>query len=484
MIGAREQVTICLLAVVGLATPAALAAEARRPPNVIVILMDDMGWRDVGFMGNTFVETPHLDRLAKRGIVFTQAYASAPNCAPTRACLMSGQYTPRHGIYTVVDPRQPPGSPWHKLQAAHSESELATDVVTLPESLKGRGYATAFLGMWNLGRGRTGPVTPGGQGFDTVVFPENLGFAKDAYFDADGNQLSDRLTDEALAFVEKHCGDPFFVYFADHAIHAPYDPEPALLAKYDRKAAAANDRRNDPAQAATIEAVDRNVGRIVERLATLGLTDDTLVIFTSDNGGTSQYTPPLKGGKGELSEGGIRVPLVAAGAGVAKPGTTCDVPVASVDFYPTLLELAGGKPAAGQMLDGTSLVPLLRGAKTLTRERLFWHFPCYVGRATPSSAIREGTFKLIEFFEEGGRVELYDLANDPSENRDLSREMPERTAGLTKTLKAWQRETGAAMPRGANPAYDPQADRPRGGAGGGGGRGRGGRGGGRPIAPP
>lgn len=484
MIGARGPLVLGLLALAGLMAPHSAAAEARRPPNVILILMDDMGWRDVGFMGNTFVETPHLDRLAKRGIVFTQAYASAPNCAPTRACLMSGQYTPRHGIYTVVDPRQPPGSPWHKLQAAHSESELATDVVTLPESLKGRGYATAFLGMWNLGRGRTGPVTPGGQGFDTVVFPENLGFAKDAYFDADGNQLSDRLTDEALAFVEKHRGDPFFVYFADHAIHAPYDPEPALLAKYDRKAAAANDRRNDPAQAATIEAVDRNVGRIVERLAKLGLTDDTLVIFTSDNGGTSQYTPPLKGGKGELSEGGIRVPLVAAGAGVAKPGASCDVPVASVDFYPTLLELAGGKPAAGQTLDGASLVPLLRGGKTLPRERLFWHFPCYVGRATPSSAIREGTFKLIEFFEDGGRVELYDLANDPSEDRDLSHQLPERTAGLTKTLRAWQRETGAAMPREANPAYDPQADRPRGGAGGGGGRGRGGRGGGRPSPPP
>jgi len=459
MIGARGPLVLGLLALAGLMAPHSAAAEARRPPNVILILMDDMGWRDVGFMGNTFVETPHLDRLAKRGIMFTQAYASAPNCAPTRACLMSGQYTPRHGIYTVVDPRQPPGSPWHKLQAAHSESELATDVVTLPESLKGRGYATAFLGMWNLGRGRTGPVTPGGQGFDTVVFPENLGFAKDAYFDADGNQLPDRLTDEALAFIEQHRGDPFFVYFADHAIHAPYDPEPALLAKYDRKAAAANDRRNDPAQAATIEAVDRNVGRIVERLAKLGLTDDTLVIFTSDNGGTSQYTPPLKGGKGELSEGGIRVPLVAAGAGVAKPGTSCDVPVASVDFYPTLLELAGGKPAAGQTLDGASLVPLLRGGKTLPRERLFWHFPCYVGRATPSSAVREGTFKLIEFFEDGGHVELYNLRDDPGERRDLASLEPARSKALAATLHAWQRETRATLPTGENPAYDPQAGR-------------------------
>jgi arylsulfatase A len=456
----------------------AAAAEAPRPPNVVFILMDDMGWRDVGFMGNTFVETPHIDRLAQQGLVFTQAYASAPNCAPTRACLMSGQTTPRHGIYTVVDPRQPPGSPWHKLQAAESRSELATEIVTLPEALKARGYATAFLGMWNLGRGRTGPVTPGGQGFDRVVFPENLGFAKDAYFDADGKQLSDRLTDEALAFIERQHGGPFFVYLADHAIHAPYDPEPELRAKYDRKAAAAGDRRNDPAQAATIEAVDRNVGRIVERLTTLGLAGDTLLIFTSDNGGTSQHTPPLKGGKGELFEGGIRVPLVVAGAGVATAGSTCDEPVTSVDFYPTLLELAGAKPPAGQTLDGTSLVSLLRGAKTLPRARLFWHFPCYVGRATPSSAIREGRWKLIEFFEDGGRLELYDLAADPAEHHDLSRALPDRTAGLAEALHEWQRQTAAVIPATANPAYDPQADRPRGGArgDGGGGRGRGGRG--------
>ena len=451
------------LALTLLACVAASSAwAAPRPPNVVFILMDDMGWRDVGFMGNTFVETPNLDRLANRGLVFTQAYASAPNCAPTRACLMSGQVTPRHGIYTVVDPRQPVGSPWHKMMAAESRSELATEVVTLPEALKSRGYATAFFGMWNLGRGRTGPVTPGGQGFDTVVFPENLGFAKDAYFDADGNQLSDRLGDEVLGFIERHRAGPFFVYLADHAIHAPYEPEPALLAKYEQKAAAMNDRRNDPAQAATIEAVDRTVGRIVARLAKLSLTDDTLVIFTSDNGGTATYTPPLRGGKGELYEGGIRVPLVIAGPPVAKPGSSCDVPVASIDFYPTLLDLTGAKPPAGQPLDGASLVPLLKGAGKLPRERLFWHFPCYVGRATPSSAIREGDLKLIEFFEDGGRLELYDLANDPSERRDLATARPDVAAKMADQLHAWQRATAAAIPREANPQFDPTSDRRRG----------------------
>ena len=434
------------------------AAAPRRPPNFVVILMDDMGWRDVGFAGNTFVETPNLDRLAKNGVVFTQSYASAPNCAPTRACLMSGQETPRHGIYTVVDPRHAPGSPWQKLLAAPSESELATEVVTLPEALKTRGYATAFLGMWNLGRGRSGPRTPGGQGFDTVVFPETLGFGKDAYFDDAGNYLSDRLTAAALDFMGQNRERPFFVFLADHAVHAPLDPKPDLLAKYEKKAAN-SDHGDDAAHAATIEAVDQNVGRIVARLAQLGLTDDTVVIFTSDNGGTRQYTAPLKGSKGELYEGGIRVPLVVAWPTIAQRGSTSDVPVASIDLYPTLLDLSGAAAPTGQPLDGISWAAILRGGPPLERRRLFWHFPCYVGRATPSSAVREGDFKLVEFFEDGGHVELYNLRDDPGERRDLASLEPARSKALAATLHAWHRETRATLPTGENPAYDPQASR-------------------------
>lgn len=443
------------------------AADRSRPPNFVVILMDDMGWRDVGFMGNTFVETPHIDRLAKRGLVFTQAYASAPNCAPTRACLMSGQYTPRHGIYTVVDPRQPPGSVWHKLTAANSKSELDTNVVTIAESLHTGGYATAFFGMWNLGRGRTGPVTPGGQGFQKVVFPENLGFSKDAYFDGGHeNYLSDRLTDEVLKFVEQNRERPFFVYLPDHAVHAPFEPKPDLLKKYEQKAKRGNDRRDDPAYAATIAAVDQNVGRIVETLARLKLTENTVVIFTSDNGGTQQYTPPLRGGKGELYEGGLRVPLVVSGPFITKPGSLCDAPVSSVDLYPTLLELAGLEAPSGQVLDGVSLVPALRGSLTLNRPRLFWHFPCYVGKATPSSALREGDYKLIEFYEDGGRVELFNLKTDPNEERNLAKSMPDKAAAMFQTLRNWQTETGALKPSGPNPAYDSTAERPRGNQGG------------------
>lgn len=442
-----------------------MAADHRRQPNFIFILMDDMGWRDVGFMGNEFVETPNLDRLSKNGLVFSQAYASAPNCAPTRACLMSGQYTPRHGIYTVVDPRQPVGAPWHKLIAAESKSELATEVVTTAEALRSGGYATAFFGMWNLGRGRTGPVTPSGQGFQHVVFPENLGFAKDAYFDQRGNYLSDRLTDELLKFVEQNRDRPFFAYLPDHAVHAPFNPKPDLLKKYETKAAAGKDRRDDPAYAATIEAVDENVGRIMAALARLKLTDDTVVIFTSDNGGTQQYTAPLRGSKGQLYEGGIRIPLVVAWPGLKRPGSVCQIPVSSVDWYPTLLELAGLPPPKGQLLDGISLVSAFRGAAELTRPRLFWHFPCYVGRAAPSSAIREGDFKLIEFFEDGGRRELYNLKKDPNEERNLITAMPEKAAVLYRMLQVWQSETGAAIPRDINPRYDTKMERPRGKAG-------------------
>lgn len=443
---------------------------ADRPPNVVLILMDDMGWRDVGFMGNSYIETPHLDRLASRGLVFTQAYASAPNCAPTRACLMSGQYTPRHGIYTVVDPRQPNGSPWHKMLGSESRSELDTDVITVAESLQSGGYATAFFGMWNLGRGRSGPMTPGGQGFQRVVFPENLNFGKDAYFNERGEYLSDRLMDSVLDFVEQNQERPFFVYLPDHAVHAPYEPKPELLKKYEAKASRIDaDRRNDPTHAATVEAVDQNVGRLLDTLDRLQLTDNTLVIFTSDNGGTNTYTPPLRGGKGALYEGGIRVPLVVAGAGIKNPGRTIDVPVASIDWYPTLLELAGIERPR-QVLDGISLVPLLQGKPAITRDRLFWHFPCYVGRNGPASAVRDGNWKLLEFFEDGGRRELYDLAADPAEETDLSKSNPQKLRELATILDQWQSETQAAIPTEINPSYDPASSRSGGKGGGTGGR--------------
>lgn len=457
--------SLLMLAFVGLIAVAVSSCgvdAAERPPNIVLILSDDLGWRDVGFMGNEFVETPHLDQLAKSGVVFTQAYASAPNCAPTRACLMSGKWTPRHGVYTVVDPRQPPGSPWHRLQAAESKAELATDFVTVAEALAARGYATAFFGMWNLGRGRRGPVTPGGQGFQTVVFPESIGFGKDEYFDDQGNYLSDRLTDEVLKFTEANRERPFLVYLADHAVHAPFNPKPNLREKYQRKADASQDRRNDPDYAATIQAVDDNVGRIVDWLKRRELADDTVIVFTSDNGGTSRYNSPLRGGKGELYEGGIRVPLMMSGPRFAKPGLKVTNPVSTIDLYPTLLEWAGGDDVRARGLDGVSLSAAANGGEPLVDRPLFWHFPCYVGRATPASAVRVGDWKLVEFFEQGGKYELYNLHDDPREMHDLASTEIAKSNELASILKQWQERTQAALPRGENPQYDPKARRIRG----------------------
>ena len=421
-------------------------------PSFIVILIDDMGWRDMGFTGNRFVETPHADRLAREGVVFSQTYSSAPNCAPTRACLISGQYPPRHGVYTVVDERHTPGRPHHKLLAAESRAEMATEVISIAEALKPAGYATGCFGMWNLGRGHHTPASPEGQGFDTFTRPQDLGFERNTYFHEDGSYLPDRLTLEAVRFMVEHRDQPFLVYVAPHSVHAPFDPKPELLKKYQAKPGATE---HDPVYAATIEALDTNIGRLHAALHRLGLEQRTTILFTSDNGGNPQYTAPLKGGKGQLYEGGIRVPAFAWGYGVNARGTTCADPISSIDFYPTLLELASLPASNGHHLDGISILPALNG-RGLDRQNLYWHFPCYIGRSSPSSAIRSGSYKLIEFFE-GPRLELYNLAEDPGEQHNLAISDPTRTAAVHQQLQAWQRATGAAMPRGANPDYDPTA---------------------------
>jgi arylsulfatase A-like enzyme len=428
------------------------------PPNVVLILMDDMGWRDVGFAGNDFVETPHLDRLAKEGIRFTQAYASAPNCAPTRACLMSGQYTPRHGVFTVIDPRHDPGQPHHKVLSAKSNEALSGDVITIAELLQSKGYATACFGMWNLGRGRSGPSTPTGQGFDLFKEPKSIGFEKDAYFDSEGRYCSDVLTDETLSFIESERTKPFFVYLATHDVHAPLEPKPELIAKYEKKAQRANVSDAEIQQAASVEAIDVNVGRIMDKLKELKLDDNTMVIFTSDNGGTPQFVAPLNGSKGALYEGGIRVPAAIWWKGLKNPGRDFDEPVLSMDFYPTIAELADADLPKNQSIDGTSLVSVLRDdAKSLNRDSVFWHFPCYIGRGEPSSAVRIGDWKLIEKFQDE-TLELYDLKNDPGETKNLFESQPQKAKQLKQVLLDWQTTTSAPRPVDKNPAYDPGSE--------------------------
>ena len=419
-------------------------------PNFVIILADDMGWNDARFCGSTNVDTPHLDALAKSGAVFTQACASAPTCAPTRASLLTGQYTPRHGVYNVVDPRHAPGRPHHKLLATETRADLTEGTITLAEALRPAGYTSALFGMWNLGRGRNGPASPTGQGFDLFVEPTDLGFAKDAYHRDNGLYSSDALTDAALDWIKREEDRPFLLYLAFHDVHGPFDPKPELLEKYRQRPGVA-----DPELAATVEAMDANVGRLLAGLEKLGLSDRTYVIFTSDNGGVRQTVTPLRGGKGTLYQGGLRVPAIVSGLDIAA-GQKFDTPILSMDFYPTVLQWAGVKADAGSPLDGMSFVPLLDGKqKSITRD-LFWHFPVYSGPTAPCSAIRSGDWKLLEFFETG-KTELYNLARDPGESRDLVKSEPARAKELSDKLHAWQKSLAAPCPSSPNPAYDPTA---------------------------
>lgn len=434
-----------------------------RPPNIVVILIDDMGWRDVGFAGNRYIDTPNIDRLARGGAIFTQCYASAPNCAPSRACLLTGQYPARHGVYTVVDERYAPGQPHMKVLSTKGNDELPPGTRTVADSLKSAGYSTALIGMWNLGRGRPGtPGSPTSRGFDVYKRPDDVRFEKDAYFDAYGRYLSDALCDEAIAWMEQNKSGPFFLYYAEHSVHEPFDPKPSLLAKYKARIPTGADKGISPEYAATVEAADASVGRLMGKLEALGLAKDTLVLFTSDNGGLPYVVNPLRGSKGLLYEGGLRVPGAAYWPGVIPAGHVYDEPVAGIDFMPTILEAAGVPAPAGQPLDGVSLLRQLRTGASLGRQTLYWHFPCYIGKGEPMSLLRSGDYKLIQKFA-GPVFELYNVRKDPGETRDLAKAEPAKLEELKKQLFAWQQDTRAFLADQPNPSYDPAAREPRGG---------------------
>lgn len=445
--------------VLGIAVNTADAAK----PNVVFFLIDDLGWKDAGFMGSRFYSTPNVDRLAKQGMVFTAAYSNGPNCAPTRACLMSGWYSPRHGIYTVGSSERGRARN-RKLIPIKNTRTLASNVVTLAESLKAAGNVTAHMGKWHLG---PDPTT---QGFDVNIGGNRTGSPRGGYFSPyrnpqlpngpKGEYLTDRLTDEALKFLDANRTKPFFLYLAHYAVHTPIQAKSDLTEKYRKRK---GDRyHNNPKYAAMIDSVDQSVGRVLKKLDDLKLAKNTIVIYTSDNGGygpvTSQH--PLRGSKGMLYEGGIRVPLIVRWPGHTKPGRRSDVPVASIDFYPTLLEAAGVK-RTGRLLDGESLVPLLEQTGSLKRKALFWHFPAYLQayrgmkgpwRTTPAGAVHAGDWKLIEFFEDG-RLELYNLKDDIGESKDLAKSRPEKTRELHTLLQAWRKSVKAPVPTEKNPAY-------------------------------
>lgn len=434
------------------------AQEIQDRPNIIVVLIDDMGWNDTGFSGHTLIETPKLDQLAATGVIFTNAYAAAPNCAPSRASLLTGLYTPHHGVYTVIDPRHDPGMPHHKIISAESERQLSDETITIAEHLFSNGYRTGMFGMWNLGRGKSGPASPRGQGFEFYREPKDYGFEPNEYYNQSGDYLTDRLTEGARTFIKDNRNSPFFLYVAYHGIHAPFNPPEDLLRKYSALGKKEQNLPDDFAEyAATVESVDRNIGRLWDTVIEFELEENTYLFFTSDNGGVHQYTAPLREGKGTLYEGGIRVPAFITGPAIPS-GQKIAPPISSIDFFPTISSLTG---SPSRDLDGEDLSPLLQDGTPLERDLLFWHFPCYTGRGEPVSALRKGDYKLIEFFE-SGKIELYDLKNDPSELQDLWESEQEMGQELYGILRNWQHLVSAPRPTDPNPSYDPSTESRRG----------------------
>jgi arylsulfatase A-like enzyme len=444
---------------------------ASRPPNIVFIFADDLGWKDVGYQGTDFYETPNIDRLASAGMVFTQAYAGAANCAPSRAVLLSGQYTPRHGVYAVGDTNRGPQNLMRMIPISN-RSGLAPAAVTMAEALRAAGYATGIFGKWHLGGPDGAP--PGTQGFD-VTYDSRAPDPNRRRDEPDDPKGIYSLTRAAVAFIESNQDRPFFAYVSHHAIHSSLEARPSSLEKFQAKPRGA--LHGNPLYAACLYDLDDGVGVLLARLTELGLDRNTLVIFTSDNGGTPQsLQEPLRGNKGGYYEGGIREPFIAYWPGVIEPGTRSDEPVHSVDFYPTFLDVAGAGAPAGHVLDGESLLPLLTGEGGLERESIFWHFPGYldspvtrgrdpVFRTRPVSVIRKGAWKLHLYHEEwqldGGRdaisvnkaVELYDMASDIGEWRNLANSNTSKRDELVDDLLQWFASVKAPLPVERNPSY-------------------------------
>lgn len=477
-------------------------APDKERPNFVFILADDLGWSDLGCYGSTFYETPNLDRLAGEGTRFTEAYAACPVCSPTRASIMTGKYPARLDITDWIPGRQEfrAGLPQDRFLPKPFRHELPLEETTLAEALKAAGYATCFVGKWHIGE-------------DSIYWPENQGFdynfggwskgsptgkksaTEGGYFTPyqnprlpdgpEGEYLTDRLVAESLQFLDMHKNDPFLLYLSFYTVHNPMQGKFEKIARYEQRAQAlgiSDEERfvvdkpwirqapegnfrervvqDHAIYASMVESLDENIGRVMNQLATLGLSENTVVIFMSDNGGlsTSEGSPtsnlPLRAGKGWLYEGGIREPMIIKWPAAPQKGIVCDVPVTSTDFYPTMLEMAGLPLLPQQHPDGKSLVPLLKGETDLSDRALYWHYPHYSNQGgEPGSVIRKGKYKLIELFEED-KLELYDIEADPGETKDISGEMPEKFAELKSMLDSWRNDVQAKMPD-PNPTYTP-----------------------------
>ncbi len=472
----------CLALLLGLGAwctgPRIASAAQGRPeqkplPNVVLFLIDDLGWTDLGCYGSRYYETPNIDRLAGAGMRFTDAYAACCVCSPTRAAILTGKYPGRLHITAAIPidghlrlPKPPPLVP-----PAYCKN-LPLAELTLAEAFSEAGYACGFVGKWHVCWEKE--YFPQHQGFDVNIGGNGMGNPGNYFHPYNGRwrmtpkhpwvkwrtleggwpgeYLTDRLTDESIRFI-KDCHakrQPFLLFLSHYAVHTPLQAKKELIDNYARKPKTAE--HGNAKYAAMIHSVDQSVGRVMQTLAEMDVADRTIVLFTSDNGGLERVSSqrPLRAGKATMYEGGHRVPLIVRAPGV-RAGSLCREAVTSTDLYPTLLEMTGLPPRPEQHLDGLSLVPLLEEKGSIKRDAIYWHFPHYVGTgvpsaATPSSAVRAGDWKLIEFFEDD-RLELYNLKQDLSETRNLAAEMPEKAAELRKRLADWRRAAGVQMPK-------------------------------------
>ena len=447
-----------------------------KPLNFVFVLIDDFGWMDLGANNpHCFYDTPNLDRLARSGMNFTNGYAANPVCSPTRYSIMTGKYPSRVGATNWFS-----GKRSGRFNPAPLNDKMALEEITVAEALKAHGYKTAFLGKWHLGEDEK--YWPEHQGFDINVGGWAVGSPRGGYFAPfenprlrdypKGAHLPKVLTDEAVDILDRYRDDRFLLYLAFYSVHTPLQGRDDLIAKYKAKRATwlASDepefgpeeqawpvdkprrvriRQCHPTYAAMVEAMDEQIGRVLDKLEMLGIDDRTAVFLMSDNGGlsTSEGLPtsnfPLRGGKGWLYEGGIREPFLVRWPGVAPAGAKCDVPVISTDFYPTILDMAGLPPRNDQHRDGVSLAPLMKGGTSIDRDAIYWHYPHYGNQGGfPGGAIRMGDWKLIERFEDG-RVHLYNLRLDIGEREDLAFAHPERVAQMRAKLHAWYEQVGA-----------------------------------------
>lgn len=519
----RQWLRICIISVVLLFNQPAHSQEKRM--NIIFFLVDDLGWSDVQCNNpSTFYETPNINQLASQGTRFSNAYAACHVCSPSRASILTGKYPARLQLTDWLPGRK--DYPFQSLKNVAINQHLPFSEKTLAETLKENGYRTAIIGKWHLGEDSSSPLQ---HGFDYRVTEWNKGWPLSYYSPfklkglegPDGEYLTDRLTDEAVKYIEQNKEEPFFLYLSHFTVHDPIEGRKDLVAKYQQKLktqtqssipayileanpdtsapysrtqldALINEKdyagysvlpdrmvkikqRQDNVQfAAMVESMDESLGRIVEKVKSAGLEDRTIIVFVSDNGGMSAANfarpnkqiqaanldkefatsnLPLRGAKGWFYEGGIRVPMIIKWPEQKVAGVTSDVPVIGTDFYPTLLKMAGLKLMPSQHKDGTDLSPLLSGKQKISRKALFWHFPHYSnhGMQSPGAVIREGKYKLLEYFE-NGTVQLFDLAKDPGEQQDISSAMPAKVRKMKKKLHQWQKKTGAAM-MPVNPEY-------------------------------